>query len=306
MGANGTLNFSSFFTPEAILCQLEVAAPEEAWRQLLERLALQRGIGNVDTAYEAVRSREETASTVVAPGLAVPHARLEGVHELVVGIATHRDGIPYGPAGERVHLMILLLAPKDAPGLYLQALSSLTAICEDPATPQTVAALATPEEVYRFFERGGMVLPDYVCAGDVMAKQPSVLKENDTLETAIDTFVQKGTTELPVIDTDGDLVGVVAALELLRVCLPDYILWMEDLSPILNFEPFAEILRNESNTWLAEIMRFDYASVTAEAPAVQVAKEITKRGADRAYVVEGKRLVGVITLEDFLLKVLRE
>ena len=41
------------------------------------------------------------------------------------------------------------------------------------------------------------------------------------------------------------LSGIViqsAFYALLKVCLPDYILWMQDLSPIINFEPFAELL----------------------------------------------------------------
>ena len=50
------------------------------------------------------------------------------------------------------------------------------------------------------------------------------------------------------------LLPVATADALLKVCLPDYILWMQDLSPIINFEPFAELLRNEGKTWLADIM----------------------------------------------------
>jgi CBS domain-containing protein len=81
---------------------------------------------------------------------------------------------------------------------------------------------------------------------------------------------------------------------------------MEDLSPILNFEPFAEILRKESNTWLAEIMTSEYATVSEASPAIQVAKEITRRNATHAYVIRGRKLVGVVSLEGFLNKVMRE
>jgi CBS domain-containing protein len=46
--------------------------------------------------------------------------------------------------------------------------------------------------------------------------------------------------------------------------------------------------------------------VPEDAPAVDVAKEITKHNARRAYVLRGKKLVGVITIQHFLNKVLRE
>jgi CBS domain-containing protein len=80
---------------------------------------------------------------------------------------------------------------------------------------------------------------------------------------------------------------------------------MDDLTPILNFEPFAEILRKESKTWLTEIMTSEYATVDAEAPAIQVAKEITRWRVDRAYVLQDKKLVGVVSLVTLLDKVLR-
>jgi CBS domain-containing protein len=139
-----------------------------------------------------------------------------------------------------------------------------------------------------------------------MDKVDVKLQEHDTLERAIDLFVQHRLNELPVVDKDGDLVGVVTTYELLRVCLPDYILWMEDLTPIINFEPFAEILRKESKTWLAEIMTDEYATVQDKAPAIQVAKEITRERTNRAYVVRDKKLLGVVSLERFLSKILRE
>jgi CBS domain-containing protein len=169
-----------------------------------------------------------------------------------------------------------------------------------------VAGLDDGEKVWSFFEKGGLSLPDHLRACDIMEPVTVRLQENDTLERAIDMFVRHKLTELPVLDKDGELIGVVSTYEFLRVCLPDYVLWMEDLTPIMNFEPFAEILRKESKTWLTEIMTSEYATVEETAPAVQVAKEITRQHADCAYVVRGKKLVGVVSLASFLGKILRE
>ena len=151
-----------------------------------------------------------------------------------------------------------------------------------------------------------MVLPDHVLASDIMDPVDIKLHENDTLEKAIDLFVKHKITDLAVVDNANELIGVVNTYELLKVCLPDYILWMDDLSPILNFEPFAEILRKESSTWLVDIMTDEYAIVAKDAPAIQIAKEITRHRTDHAYVVEDKKLIGVVSLTSFLNKILRE
>jgi CBS domain-containing protein len=116
-----------------------------------------------------------------------------------------------------IKLVILTLAPKTAPGAYLQAMSSLAKICHDPTTAATVAELETSQEVWRFFDRGGMVLPDYILARDIMDPVTVKLQEYDTLEKAIDLFVRHGLRALPVVDKDEDLIGVVTTYELPRL-----------------------------------------------------------------------------------------
>ena len=304
-GSASSLHFSSFFTPAEIICQTPLAERDAVIMQLLKRLAYNRGIGNVDQAFHAVLEREKADSTVLSSCLALPHARLDSVETLRVAVATSEQGIDFHD-GVIVHIVVLVLVPKDQPSLYLQALASLAKICQNKEAFGEAAKMKDPEDVWRFFDRGGLILPPYVCARDIMVNDVIKLMDNDTLKQAIDLFIEHHLIDLPVVDRDGDLVGVVAAKELLRVCLPDYVLWMDDLSPILHFEPFANVLTNEGITWLAEIMSQNYAVVNEDAPAIQVAQEMTKKNTQQVYVLRGKKLIGVVTLPHFLNKVLRD
>ena len=308
MAKNNSIQFSSLFRPSEVICQTEQTDRDKILMDLLKLLAHRRNIGNVDETYQAILVRENERATIVGPGIAMPHARVEAISKVMVGVAASKKGIIYdkGKPHDLIKLIILTLAPKAAPGAYLQAMSSLAKICLDPSTADVVANLPTPEKIWEFFDQGGLILLDHLRARDIMDPVKVSLQEHDTLQRAIDLFVKRNLNELPVVDKDGDLIGVVSTYELLRICLPDYILWMEDLTPILNFEPFAEILRKESKTWLAEIMTSEYAVVQEDAPAVQVAKEITRQQADRAYVVRGRKLLGVVSLGTFLSKILRE
>lgn len=305
--SNHNVRFSSLFTPAHIICQTELTERNPLLMEMLHKLAMVRGIGNVEEAYKELIERENQTPTVVGPGIAMPHARLTAIDQIIVGIATSKKGIQYaGSTGMPVKLIILTLAPKAAPGAYLQAMSSIAKICQDPNTADIVAELATPKKVWDFFDKDGTVLTEHLRACDIMSPVTIKLYEHDTLERAIDLFVRHQVRYVPVIDKDGDLIGVVSTHELLRVCLPDYILWVEDLTPIINFEPFEEILRKESQTWLTEIMTMDYATVPENAPAAQVAKELARRRVDHAYVLRDKKLIGVISLAVFLNKILRE
>lgn len=275
--------------------------------EMLKTLAYQHGIGNVDDVFNLVLEREASSCTILAPGIAIPHARLDSIDNLLISIATSEKGIDFNhPEHGSAKLVVLLLVPKSTPAAYLQAMSSIAKIFYNTDAQKTVCELKNSDEIWRFFDRGGALLPDHVCAGDIMNQELITLQEDDTLEHAIDTFVKYNLTDLPVVDKDGELTGVVSTYELLRVCLPEYILWMDDLSPFINFEPFADILRNESKTWLSDIMSTEYPSISEEAPAVQVAREITVSGARQVFVTRGKKLVGEITLQTFINKVLRD
>ncbi len=300
------IHFSSFFTPRDIICDIKLTHRDEVIKEILKKLAYNRGIGNVDEVFDAVIEREGVISTILSDGVAVPHARLTTIDDIVVGIAISKKGITYSEDFSPVHLVVLILTPKDKPSMYLQVLSSLSKALVDRSIIGSVQEIEDSDDAWKFFNRKNLNLPDYICAGDIMKPNPVFLTEHQTLKDAIDIFVQKNLHDLAVVDKDGDLIGVVTASELLRVCLPDYILWMDDLSPIINFEPFSHILQNESNTWLAEIISSDFAVVSESSPAIMVAQEITKKNTRQAYVLRGKKLVGIITLQQFLNKVLRE
>ncbi len=307
MNANSekSLHFSSFFSAADIICQTELTDKNELLIKMLKILAYNHGIGNVDKAFEAVMEREKTGATVLTPGLALPHARLENINSLQIAVATSKNGIDFGNCGP-VYIVVLILAPKDQPSLYLQAVSSLAKISRNKEAFREASRLDNSEDVWRFFNRGGLILPPHVCARDIMVNNVIKLMDNDTLKQAVDLFIENQLVDLPVVDKDGDLASVVTAKELLRVCLPDYLLWMEDLSPILHFEPFANVLANEGITWLSDIMSQDYAVVSEDAPAITVAQEMARKNTQQVYVLHEKKLVGVVTLPHFLNKVLRD
>lgn len=298
-----TTDLIAYFGVPDILCHAPQRQRDDIIRTLVYRLAGNHGIADPQAITEAVVAREQSTSTVMPHGIAVPHARLPGIDRPYVAVATSRDGFAFD--GQDVFLVLLILVPMDRPALYLKTLRSIAGILREDDATRHIAALKTSEEVMRFFKTGGLKLPAYICAADMMTPPGFCLRENASLKEAIDLFSEHDVDEIPVVDTDRDLVGVVSASALLNVCLPDYLLWMDDLSPIQDFEPFAEVLRKEHNTWLSEIMSERFAFVQVGSPAIQVAAEFARQNASQCYVLNNRRLVGVITLRTFLHKIFR-
>ncbi|MDD4102253.1 MAG: PTS sugar transporter subunit IIA [Kiritimatiellae bacterium] len=300
------LTLSSFFSAADILVNQTNLGRDALIRKMLDHLAAQHQLTDTDKYFNAIIERESSSDTVLSRGIALPHARLESLDKPYVAVATSSSGISFADNKPPVHLILLVLIPSDQPGLYLQIIRSLSSILRDTETSKKLTQMSTPEEVMRFFERGGLVLPDYVCAADIMDNSFDFLRNNDNLKSAIDSFIAKKHSEIPVLDNDDDMVGVVSAGSLLKVCLPDYLLWMSDLSPIINFEPFTDVLRKEQSSSLSDILVKDFPAVQMSAPAISVAAEITRRNCSACYVLNDKKLVGVIDLPLFLNKIFRE
>ena len=297
------IRLTALFTPEDIIHPSPDADERTLIRQLLEHLALHYGIGNINKAMEEVLVNIEKDDISPPPGLVILYGRLEKVIDPLVAMAASEKGIIFNH--KKAHLVIVILSPIDMPGYYKQILHAVTRACEGEGTALRVASLRSPLAIWQHFDAGGHRLPDHLEARHIMTEVDVFLQSDDSLAKAIDLFLACKVSELPVLTPDRELIGVVTTRRLVKVCLPDYLMWVEDMTPFLNFEPIAEIIRNESSTWLKEIMAFDYAHVVEDSPAILALKEIGRRETDNAYVLRGRELVGIIQLHEFLRSVLR-
>ncbi len=250
-----------------------------------------------------VVEREKLFPTVIAPGLAVPHARIQGINSPLVALGTSKNGIDF-KGGMPVNIVILILTPKNNPSIHLQLLSALAKDFSDPKFVEKISQAKYPSEIIEAFNsRSTDKIPDYLTAGDVMRKNDVVtLSESDTLSEAIRIFSTQGIFDIPIIDEDNDIRGLFSMENVLKLSLPEHLLWMDDLSQILEFQPFAELIRSEKETKLTDIMNDDYISVDIHVPAIQIAKIFLMKGTRLILVTENDKFRGSIILQEFIRK----
>lgn len=297
------IRLASLFRPEDILHDSQAHDDIEVIRQLLLHLALEHGIGNFRAAQDEVAANVEKENPHIAPGVAAVYGRLEKLTDPLMAMATFPRGTEFH--GETVHLVVAVLVPPDMPGAYKQVVHGLSKACAGRNDARTIATLPSPLAVWQHFDEGGHKLPDHLQARHIMSSPSEVLNSDDSLGKAIDIFLKHRVSELPVVTPDNELIGVVTTRRLVRVCMPEYLTWIEDMRPFQNFEPIADLIRKESTTWLREIMVHDFAHVEEESPAILALKEIGRRETDNAYVLRGRTLAGIIHLHEFLGSILR-
>lgn len=117
--------FLDFLRPRAFFADLKAGTRDEAIDELSLALAGALGIDPQRVAT-AVRERERLMATGLGSGLAVPHARLEGLAGPAVGLGISREGIDFdAPDGRPANLVFLLLTPRNDDGSQLEILADI-------------------------------------------------------------------------------------------------------------------------------------------------------------------------------------
>lgn len=141
----------------------EVVVPKARWqgrKQVLAGLAAAMAEAlNLDPKHvlDQVLEREKLGSTGVGEGVAIPHARIEGLQRPVGGFARLLEPADFDAIDERkADLIFMLLAPTDAGAEHLRALArtarvfrqeSVRSALRQAQTSDAVLAVLTPESV---------------------------------------------------------------------------------------------------------------------------------------------------------------
>ncbi|MEW6357908.1 MAG: PTS sugar transporter subunit IIA [Planctomycetota bacterium] len=127
---------------------LESGDKEELFEEMLDILVRSGKIKDRRVALDALWGREKMGCTDIGKGVAIPHAKTSAVDELVVAVGISKDGIDYeSKQDEPVHLVFLMLATEDNPGLHIEALANIATLIETPGLYRRLVDAKTAKEV---------------------------------------------------------------------------------------------------------------------------------------------------------------
>ena len=142
----------NLFHGNNILCGLSVTSKKQLLQEMATKLLKSRKLTNSNIACRdivlAAMERERLGSTGVGSGVALPHARIEGITEVHAIFARLETPIEYDSIDERpVDLVTLLLAPKNAGGAHLRALAKVSRTLRKPDMRQRLRAAPNEESL---------------------------------------------------------------------------------------------------------------------------------------------------------------
>lgn len=133
-----------YLTPELIKTPLEAKTKDAVIRELVSALAMEKKLSNADNLFKAVMEREETSSTFLPSGIAIPHARVPDVQDIsvVMGVSNEPIDDTNGHSGLTARIFCLFFSPtmdKEF-GRHLKLLARISALfCDTDFIDQVVA-----------------------------------------------------------------------------------------------------------------------------------------------------------------------
>jgi fructose-specific phosphotransferase system IIA component len=121
------LKFSDLIHEENILFDLSGQTKLDVIKELLDHMYKLGVVSNYETALNDIMVRENHLSTGLENGIAIPHAKTEGVEKLSIVFGTKKVGIDFDSLDAKpANLIFLVLSPKNTSGPHIQALALIS------------------------------------------------------------------------------------------------------------------------------------------------------------------------------------
>ena len=119
------------------------ATPLQVFEELVGALSLE----NQGTILKDILLREQIGSTVIAPGIALPHARGRDLKDIVSVLGICRDGVKMNPNEDPIHIFLLFVSPTSALNPHLKFLASASSLFQTHGFARILMEFTTAEAI---------------------------------------------------------------------------------------------------------------------------------------------------------------
>jgi len=143
------MKISDFLSPTDVSLDVRESDKARLLQQLSSQAAAKVGLSANEVCTQIIK-REELGSTGVGNGVALPHARLQGLTTPFGLFARLRHGIDFEAIDSQpVNIVFLLLLPDGTGASQLNALASVARALRDPETLQRIRSAADRDSLFQ-------------------------------------------------------------------------------------------------------------------------------------------------------------
>ncbi|NNM67139.1 MAG: CBS domain-containing protein, partial [Spirochaetales bacterium] len=163
----------------------------------------------------------------------------------------------------------------------------------------------TPHDFVEILTAQDVSLIKILTVEDILTPGYPTIHPQQTIRELTDLFYTQRLTYAPVVDDHAHLVGEISLADVLKAGFPDYATQMGDLKFLRTFEPLERLVEHEEKLLVQEMMKPVSFGCSLSASVVEVTFEFLQKGRRHCPVLQGRQLVGVLSIMDILSKVIR-
>lgn len=143
------MNLIDILDPRCICSPLKSVDKHEVIDELVDVLVEAGRVSDGQSLKDAVWTREQTRTTGIGHGLAIPHGKCASMKGLAIAIGRPAEPIDFEAIDSQpVKLVVLLASPPDKTSDHIQALAHISRMMNDASFREEIYAANTPEEIF--------------------------------------------------------------------------------------------------------------------------------------------------------------
>ena len=150
------MNLINVLRDECVLAQADCRTRDEVLAAVARQAKQSPILSNMDEAeiLQGLTDREDLSTTGFGNGIAIPHCRLEGVQDFVVGILSAPDGADFAAMDDQpVKLFVFIIAPASSSNVHIKVLSAISQVLNVPEHVEEMLKAPTAEVLTENFLR---------------------------------------------------------------------------------------------------------------------------------------------------------
>lgn len=299
------MKLSSLIQEDSLIFNLKASTKNEAILEIIQTFSPDKKKNQ--EIYDAVIERELIGSTLIEnTGVVFPHVRSAALDDFYIGIGISEKGIETENnlgGMEKAFLFLVVAAHPLKNQLMLNIRSSLLKLLKtDPALFEKLKKPAGRDEFLSILST--LKTPQKLSLETVMEKNLQTISKEASLKEAVFKMVNEKISTLPVVNQENELLGEITPQDILFFSIPEYALRMDNFLFIGDDDPFEKYLMGESEIKVEEVMNQNPLSVKKDAPISEAVILMLKNGKKHIFVMDGKKITGMISQKDVLKKIL--
>jgi mannitol/fructose-specific phosphotransferase system IIA component (Ntr-type) len=148
------MSLANLLTAEQIIPQMKAT---ERWPAIVELIDLLTRLDKIkgadrESILASLKQREETMSTGIGFGIAIPHASSDRINEVVASFGRSLQGIEFDALDNApVKFVVLFIVPKNQFQTHLRTLASIAKFLNDKNVREHLAAAQSADEILAVF-----------------------------------------------------------------------------------------------------------------------------------------------------------